>query len=179
MLYNQGSTSGTGSSGSHGPSPGTLGRGPGLIIKSGTGSGTRIQNLRDSRPRLEILKSGIRDWEWHPDFSQLKIFWDMVPGTKKIRHSVPGTENFLAHASGPVPTPVHSPFKWKKNKFRSCKACKLHHQSCDGCSGLFQIYSRSISEYGWDQCSATPRAKRVRTQHAHALHACKVCASNV
>ena len=102
MLDNQGSTSGTGSPGSHGPSPGILGRGPGLIIQSGTGTGTRIQNFRDSRPRLEILKSGIRDRDWNPDLSQL---FGSVPGTKKIRFSVPGTENFLGHGPGPVPTP--------------------------------------------------------------------------
>ena len=60
MPHNQRSASGTGSPGSRGPSPGNLIK-PGHIIKSGTGSGTRNQNLRDSGPRLEILKFVIRD----------------------------------------------------------------------------------------------------------------------
>ena len=43
--------------------PGNLGQGlgPGLIIKSGTGTGSHIQNLRDSGPGLKSEKSGTRD----------------------------------------------------------------------------------------------------------------------
>ena len=40
----QGSASGTGSPGSRSPGPGNLG--PGLILKSGTGTGTQIQNFK-------------------------------------------------------------------------------------------------------------------------------------
>ena len=40
---------------------------------------------------------------------------------------------------------------------------------------FFRIF-KQISLY---QCSATPRAKRVRTRHAHAKHACCACACTV
>ena len=44
---------------------GNLGPGSGLILKSGTGTGTQIQNLRDLglRPGLKFEKSGTRDWD--------------------------------------------------------------------------------------------------------------------
>ena len=61
----QGSASGTGFPGSRSPGPGNLGPGPelGLILKSGTGTGTQIQNFRDLGlgPGLKFEKSGTRD----------------------------------------------------------------------------------------------------------------------
>ena len=59
----KGSASGTESPGSHSPGPGNLGPGLGLILKSGTGTGTWIQNLRDLGPGLIFEKSGTRDWD--------------------------------------------------------------------------------------------------------------------
>ena len=112
----QGSVSRTGSPGSRSPGPGILGPGPGLalILKSGT----QIQNLRDLGlgPGLKFEKSGTRDWDrdtsknpgsgtgtgTRDSGTQL---CGTVPGTKAFRDSVPGTENFLGHGPGPLPTP--------------------------------------------------------------------------
>ena len=64
-FYEQGSASGTGSPGSRNPSSGNLGPVPGLglILKSGTGTGTQIQNFRKlgRGPGLKFEKSGTRD----------------------------------------------------------------------------------------------------------------------
>ena len=57
----QGSASETGSPGSRSPGPGNLG--PGLILKSGTGTGTQIRNLRDFGLGLRFEKSRTRDWD--------------------------------------------------------------------------------------------------------------------
>ena len=57
----QGSASGTGSPGSRSLGPGNVEPGLGLILKSGTGTGTQIQNLRDLGPGLKFEKSGTQD----------------------------------------------------------------------------------------------------------------------
>ena len=61
--WRQESASGTGSPGSRSFGPGNLGLRPGLILKSGTGTGTQIQNFRDVRlgPGLKFEKSGTRE----------------------------------------------------------------------------------------------------------------------
>ena len=74
-------TSGTGSSGSCGP--GNWGPGPGLIINSGTGSGTQIQNLRDSGPGLTSEKSGTRDWD--RDWSKYPGLYIFLPRFLQLR----------------------------------------------------------------------------------------------
>ena len=56
--FHQGSASGTGSPRSCGPGPGNLGPGQRVIIKSGIGTGTQIQNLSNSGPGLKSEKSG-------------------------------------------------------------------------------------------------------------------------
>ena len=55
----QGSASGTESPGSRSPGSGNLG--PGLILKSGTGTGTQIQNLRDPELGPGLKFEQIRD----------------------------------------------------------------------------------------------------------------------
>ena len=59
----QGSASGTGSPGSRSPGPENLGTGLRLIQKSGTGTGTQIQHLRDLGlgPALRMRDEGFRD----------------------------------------------------------------------------------------------------------------------
>ena len=59
----QRSASGTGSPRSRSLGPGNLEPGLGLILKSGTGTGTQIQNLRDLGPGLKFEKSGTQDWD--------------------------------------------------------------------------------------------------------------------
>ena len=59
----QGSASGTGFPGYCSPGLGSQGPGPGLILKSETGTGTQIQILRDLglEPGLKFEKSGTED----------------------------------------------------------------------------------------------------------------------
>ena len=59
----QGSASGTGSPVSNSGFPGNLGPGPELILKSGTGIGTQIQNLPDLGSALKFEKTGTRSWD--------------------------------------------------------------------------------------------------------------------
>ena len=83
----------------------------GIILKSGTGTGTQIQNFRDlgSRPGLKIEKSGIGDWDRDSNLRDEGFrdsnFGD-CPGSTEFRDSFPWTENFRGHSPGPVPTIV-------------------------------------------------------------------------
>ena len=97
--WDQGSASGTGSPGSHGHGPGNLGQemGPGLIIKSGTGTGTQIQNLLDSGPGLKSKKSGTRDSSKDPGLEPgLCIFFWVLSFIK----SICGTQIYETGKSG-------------------------------------------------------------------------------
>ena len=62
-FYEHGSASGTGSPGSRNPSSGNLGPVPelGLILKSGTGTGTQIKKIRDWDRDSDLRDEGLRD----------------------------------------------------------------------------------------------------------------------
>ena len=80
-------------------SPGNMGQGlgPGLIIKSETGTGSQIHYLRDSGPwpGLKYEKSGIRDWDRdsskYPETRNSKIRdAGLGPGPRFVGHRTPG-----------------------------------------------------------------------------------------
>ena len=97
---------------------GPLGRGPepGFIIKSVIKT-SRTQNSGTQR-------------------------FGTVPGTKKIRYSVPGTWNFPRHVSGPVPT---SAFRYRYNTSLSANAFKISRDThAFGVDSLIKMAFKSI-----------------------------------
>ena len=115
----QGSAYGTGSLGSRSPGPGNLGPGPrlGLILKSGTGTVTQIQNLRylGLGPGLKFEKSGTRDWDRDASIQQ----WNKMIFEATERHCFGTKTTTLLHrlnffSAKQYTTPFRAKFKFRK-----------------------------------------------------------------
>ena len=81
-------------------------RDPALILKSGTK--IRKSGTRDRDSKLKNMGSGTG--------TRIQIF-GMRDSETQLWETVPGTQNFPGHGTGPVPTPVSN--SWKKLQYLS------------------------------------------------------------